>query len=128
MSFLKKLGQVAGTVGKVAMVAAGYGQLVETLVPGQKDKIHVISQDLAQISVIAQQVEVMGQALGLPGAQKLTAATPLVAQVILQSSILAHHKIDNPVLFQQGCQKIADGMADVLNSLEDKVEVVEKVA
>lgn len=127
MSFLKKFGQIAGTVGKIAGQVAGILPAVPAVIPGvPKDTVQVVSQDLNQIAAIALNVEVIGQALGLTGTQKLTAASPLVAQVILQSSILANHKISNPDLFKQGVDRVAGGMADILNSLEDKVEVVDK--
>ena len=128
MSFLKKFGQIAGEVGKVALSVAGVAPYVQAALPGQSEKIQIVSADLAQIATIAQEVEVIGQALSLPGTQKLQAATPLVAQVILQSSLLANHKISNPALFAQGSQKIADGMADVLNSLKDEVATENKTA
>lgn len=123
MRFLTKLGQV---IGKITEIAIGFAPLAKVALPGQSDKIDVISQDLAEVAQIIATGEVIGQTLKLPGAQKLQGVTPLVAQVILRSSIVANHKIADPVLFQQGAQKIADGMADVLNSLEDKVESISK--
>lgn len=123
MKFLTKFAQI---VLKVTEVAAGIAPIVSAAVPGESGKIDVVSQDLAQIGTIIQQVEVMGQVLGQPGPQKLQAAAPLVAQVLLQSSILVHHQIANPTLFQQGCTKLADGMADVLNSLKDDIETQDK--
>ncbi len=76
---------------------------------------------------IIQQIEIIGQKMQTPGAQKLQMAAPLVAQVILQSSVLANHKIANSDLFQQGCTKVADGWADILNSLnESGVNAIDK--
>jgi hypothetical protein len=43
-------------------------------------------------------------------------AAPLIAQAILQSSLMAGHTLADPVLFKQGATKIADGLADVLNA------------
>lgn len=125
MKFLTKLGQI---LLKATEIVTGFGPLASALIPGTKDDkiIQVISTDLAQISQIIGQVELFGQALGIAGPDKLKAAAPAVAQIILQSSILAQHKIADPVLFQQGATKIADGMADVLNSLQDKIDTIDK--
>jgi hypothetical protein len=73
-------------------------------------------------------VEAIGQAASvpMPGAEKLKVATPLVAQIILSSSMLAQHKIGDEVLFRQGCTSIASGMADVLNSLHGNPETINK--
>lgn len=119
MTFLKKLGSI---LLKVTEIAVGFSPIVQQLLPGSATTVATVSKDLAQIADIIVQAEAMGQALGQAGAQKLIAATPMVAQIILASSILANHKIANPGLFQQGCTSIASGMADVLNSLKDDVQ------
>lgn len=123
MSFLKKFGSL---ILKATEIVAGIAPMIST-----NDKsaaiVNTISADLAQIAGIIGTVEGIGQALALPGAQKLAAAAPQVAQIILQSSLMAHQKIADPALFQQGAKKIADGMADVLNSLhENGVDSVNK--
>ena len=114
-SFLRKFGAIAL---KVTEIAVGVAPMAQMLYPQAKDQISTISHDLAQMATIIQQVEVFGQALEIKGPDKLKAATPAIAQIILQSSLLAKRKIDNPELFKAGCQKMADGLADVLNSLE----------
>ena len=123
LSFLKKLGQI---LLKVTEVITGAGPLIQALVPNAAPTVRAISSDLAAIAGIIVQVEAVGQILGTPGADKLRAATPLVAQAILQSSILVDRKIENPALFEQGARKIADGMADLLNSLKADVETENK--
>jgi hypothetical protein len=123
MTFLSKLGSI---ILKATEVIMGFGPLVSMTVPATAGAVTVITNDLQQIAGIITSVEAAGQALQIAGPQKLIAATPLVAQAILQSSLLANHKIANEVLFKQGAQKIADGMADVLNSLHDSVETVSK--
>jgi hypothetical protein len=127
MSWLSKAAMIAL---KVTEIVTGIGPLAAAIIPGDKDDkvIQKVSVDLAQIAQIIAQVEIFGQALGLPGAQKLTAAAPSVAQIILQSSVMAKHEIADPALFKVGCTKVADGMADVLNSLKDKVESENKVS
>lgn len=113
MTFLKKL---AGVLLKAGEVAAGIGPW---LPPGYQPVAQTVTTDLHQIQNVIVQAEVMGQALQLPGPDKLKAAAPSVAQIILQSSVLAGRKIANPELFQRGSTKVADGMADILNSLDE---------
>lgn len=123
MRFLKKFGSIAL---QVTQAAIGLAPLAQKIYPGAAGEIAVVSQDLAQVAGIILQVEAVGQALTLSGPQKLQAAVPLVSQVILQSALLANHKIDDAAKFSAGCQKIADGMVDLLNSLEPKVETINK--
>ena len=123
MKFLTKLGQI---ILKGTEIWLGFAPLVQTALPGHAGEVQTVSQDLVEIAHIIVQVEAMGQALKLPGAQKLQAAVPSVTAIILQSTLLAHHKIGDPVLFAQGTQKVADGMADVLNALKDQIETLGK--
>lgn len=124
MSWLKTVGQIALAGAKIA----GFAPLVMPFIPEDRrttvDAIVARTTDtLSSISGVIAQAEIMGQALALPGADKLKGATPAVAQLVLQSSILAGKKIADPAKFQAGCQQIAAGVADVLNSLHDAAEV-----
>jgi len=125
MGWLKKAASIAL---KVTEVVLGFGPLITSLTPTKKDdQIYAaVAPSLTQIAGIIGQVELFGQALGLPGDQKLKAAAPAVAQIVLQSSFMAGHKIADPILFQRGCTKVADGMADILNSLKDDVDTASK--
>jgi len=125
MGWLKKAATIAL---KVTEVVLGFGPLITSLTPTKKDDqiLAQVTPSLTQIAGVIQQVELFGLALGLPGAQKLTAATPAVAQIVMQSAFMAGHKIADPVLFQRGCGKMADGMADILNSLKDDVDTASK--
>jgi hypothetical protein len=124
MSFLSKFGKF---VLKGLSIVTGIAPIVSQAVPGSAQTIQVVSQDLAQVADIVTKIEVIGQQLGKPGAEKLALAAPLVADVIIKSSLLANQKIDNPALFSQGSKKIADGMADILNSLnENGVKTTDK--
>lgn len=127
MKWLSKAGLI---ILKMTEILTGFGPILTTLIPGDKDDkvVAAVSHELTQIAGIVTQVEAMAGALSqpLPGAEKLRMATPSVAQVILQSSMMAHHKIANPVLFQQGCSQIASGMADILNSLKDDIDTINK--
>lgn len=123
MTLLAKIGSI---LLRATEIISGFGPLVSAVVPNSSGVVTAVESELSQISGVITSVEAIGQTLQIPGPQKLTAAAPLVAQVILQSSLLAHHKIANEVLFKQGATKIADGMADVLNSLHDTVETISK--
>lgn len=124
MKFLTKLGQILNTATQIAL---GFEPIAKMAYPGHDGVINTVSNDIAEMAGIVVQTEVLGQALKLPGPDKLKAAAPLVAQIVLRSSIVANHKIANPALFQQGCTKMTDGLADILNALEDKVETTSKV-
>lgn len=118
MTFLKKAAEI---ILKAVGIASGFLPLLQGVIPERAaDKVAEVSDDLTKVAGIIVTVESAAQALSspLPGAEKLKMATPLVAQVILQSDVLVGKKIDNPVLFQQGSASIASGMADVLNSLK----------
>lgn len=127
MGWLKKAGII---IGQVTAAVVGLGPLVAALTPSKKDDeyVAIAADTLAQIGGIVTQVEAMAGALSqpLPGDQKLLMATPMVAQVILSSALMAKHKIADPVKFKAGCASIASGMADVLNSFKDDVDKDDK--
>lgn len=117
-SWLKTVGKIALEVGKVAPVV---GPIVKVIAPSTAPGVQAVvnhADDLVQVAQIVLQAEAMGQAIQAPGAQKLQMAAPLVAQMLLSSSLLAGKTIADPVKFQFGCQQLAAGMADILNSLE----------
>lgn len=124
MTWLKKIGGIVKQIGVYAGLIAPTASLI---FPGSKEKIDVVSHDLAELANIVVTVEAIGQTAGLPGPEKLKMAAPLVANAIVQSALLAGKKIENPELFAAGSQKIADGMADVLNSLKADVPITELV-
>lgn len=115
MTLLAKIG---GIIVKGLAILTGVAPIFQSAVPGASGTISTVTSDLTQISTIITEVEAMGQALAIKGPDKLKAAAPLVAQVILQSSLLVNHKIANQALFTQACTEIAGGMADLLNSLD----------
>jgi hypothetical protein len=125
MKFLTKLGQI---LVKATQIVTGFGPLVQQFVPVAGNAVAEVTSDLDLLAQIISNVEAVGQVTGLTGPDKLKAATPLVAQAILASSMLAKHKIADASLFNQGAQKIADGMADVLNSLKDDISTEDKLA
>lgn len=119
-SWLKTLGTVGLAVGKVIPVISPFATAAGAFIPGDKDD-KAIATTLTTLDHVANVVvaaERMGAAISAPGAQKLQMATPEVVSLLLQSSLLAGKHIADPVKLQSGAQKIADGMADVLNSLK----------
>ncbi len=123
MTFLKKLGQI---LLQATEIVTGFSGLAQQFMPGSSGVMQVISKDLAAIAQIVAEVEAIGQAMNLAGPQKLSAASPLVAQIILQSSLLVNHKIADEVLFKKACSELAGGMADLLNSLKDNIDTTSK--
>lgn len=120
MTFLSKLG---GILAKGLAIATGLEPLIGGFFgsgpEGQKAAAATSSaiNDLSQIAQTVTMVEAVIQTPG-SGAAKLSAATPLVANIIKTSEIVSGKKIVNEALFVQGCQEIASAMADVLNSLD----------
>lgn len=116
MTFLKKLGSIIAAVSGVFL---GFAPAFEQAVPKSSNVIDTVSKDLAQVGNVVAQIEAIGQLKGLAGPDKAKAAGPLVAQIILSSSLVAGKKIANQDLFNQACVEISGGVADVLNSLHD---------
>jgi hypothetical protein len=111
LSFLSKLGQV---LAKAAGIATGIAPVLTVMSP-----FGPAIGELQAIATVIANTEAIRQAIGLPGTQALKAATPLVAQEILKSALVAGKKIENETLFMQGSQKIADGMVDILDSIHE---------
>lgn len=123
MTFLKRLGVI---LARGIEIATGVLPLASQFLPNSAGTLQVVSQDLAQVSHIVVEIETIGAALGVKGPDKLKMAAPLVAQVLLQSSLLVNHKIANPQLFQQASSEIAQGVVDLLNSLHDDIQTTSK--
>lgn len=117
MSFLKKLGQIAL---KVVIGLDTFGPIAKQFTPDNVDRAIDAAGDYSRraASVIAQ-AEIMGQALQLAGSDKLKAAAPAMAQVILQSDAMIGKKIKDAAKFEAGVLQITAGWADILNSLDD---------
>lgn len=117
MNFLKKL---ADTIVRIAGIATGFIPLVQGIMPSRSAEVQTVSDDLTKVAGIIATVEAAAAAMTTPaaGAEKLKMATPLVAQVILQSDMLVGHKVKDAQKFQAGCASVASGVADILSSLE----------
>lgn len=116
MTFLSKIGSL---ILKGISLWFGFAPVVGQQLPGGAGIVQRITKDLAEIANVIIAVEAVGQLKGMPGPEKAKAAGPLVAQIVLQSTILAGKKIAKPDLFNAGCVNIAGGVADVLNSLHE---------
>lgn len=126
MKFLTKLAQI---FAKGLQIVGLFGPVIQTVLPQSAGIVQTVSQDLSEIAQVVVDVEQAGVALQLKGPDKLKAAAPLVADIILRSTLVANHKIDNPALFQQGVNSVASGMADILNSFHvDGIQVTNKQA
>jgi hypothetical protein len=123
MNFLEKIGSV---LLKFTQIIVGIGPVITSSEPSAAGAVNAIVSETEQLGSVITTVEAVGQALKLPGAQKLLAAAPLIAQVILKSGLMIGKTIADPVLFQQACTKIADGFADLLNSLHGNVDTTSK--
>lgn len=120
MSFLKKLGQ--GIVKGLQIAGRVEGVIGPELPGGVRSTIDNVlargDSELLELSGIITQVEAIGATLNLPGPDKLKAAEPLVAQLLLRSPLLLEKKVKDTALFQQAAAELAQGMVDLLNSLE----------
>lgn len=126
MKFLSKLAEL---FAKGLQILGVFQPIVSAVVPGLAAPIQVVSKDLTEAFQVIVDTEEVGAALQLKGPDKLKAAAPRIADIILQSAALANHKVANPDLFNQGTTKVADGLADIVNSLHtDGIVVTDKKA
>lgn len=110
-------------VGKGIVIGLGYIAKFEGLIPASASTnptIRKIESELSQAAEVIVAVEAMGQALSISGPDKLKAAAPQVAQIILKSDMMIGHQIENQTLFNEGSSDIANGLAKILNSLKAK--------
>ena len=119
MSWLKNIGLIAL---KVVGIWTGFAPLVPSI--GRTAPLGQTSVDgLGRIlNLIVTVEQVFAAAFGgdaKTGPQKLTAATPFVAQIIQQSELLAGRKIKDEVKFTKAVTAITSGFADVLNSVSE---------
>lgn len=118
MNLLKKIGNVLLTA---TGVLTGYGPLIGTLIPGDKDdKIMATALDkldLAANTIV--RVEGFGQAIKLPGADKARAAAPEVFQILLNLKLVAGKKPKDVEGAKAAAQRLGGDLADFLNCFED---------
>lgn len=116
MTFLRKVGQLLGAGLKIL---TGIGPVVSTFVPNAAGELVKVENTLEQVAQVVMQAEAMGQAINLPGPQKLAAATPLVRQVILVFCKAKGLDITDEAKFNTAIAGITGGVADLLNSVHE---------
>jgi len=117
MTFLKKLGSA---LAQGIALATGMWPLVSKFFgagTAASQTANTVVNDLTAIGQVVVQAEAMFQGSGT-GASKLAAATPLVANIIKTSELVAGHKISNEAAFTAACQAITSDVANLLNSLD----------
>lgn len=114
MTFLKKLGQIIATGVEIV---AGFGPLLAARSPEAGVIVQTVSKDLAAIGQIVVQVEAMGAALGLSGADKLRAAVGPVVQILTQSELLAGKPVTDAAALNQAAQDVINGVVKALNAI-----------
>lgn len=117
MGWLKRVGQIAL---QIVVGIDTFGPMIKAIASDRVDRVvDVVGDKTRQFVQVIAHAEMFGQALGLTGADKLTAATPAMAQVILSSDAMIGRKIKDPEKFKAGVAQITAGWADILNSLDD---------
>lgn len=118
MSFLATLG---GFLAKGIAVLTGLGPLIAPFLGSSASKAqqveNTVVNDLTSVGQVVLQVEAIIQTPG-SGTVKLTAATPLVVQILKTSELVSGHQIGNEALFEEGASDITSGVAKLLNSLK----------
>jgi hypothetical protein len=117
MTFLKKLGSA---LAQGIALATGMWPLVSKFFgagTAASQTANTVVNDLTAIGQVVVQAEAMFQGTGT-GPSKLAAATPLVANIIKTSELVAGHKISNEAAFTAACQAITSDVANLLNSLD----------
>lgn len=122
MSFLSKLGQIIN-IGEQLFL--GFAPTLQQDFPKAGGVIQTISADLSAVGDLVTTGEAIAQLKGMSGADTAKALGPLVAQVILKSTLVAGKKIADQAKFNAACIAIGGDVADVLNSLhEDSTSTV----
>lgn len=119
MGFLKKLGQI---LVRATEIAVGIGPIASQYFPAQAGVITTVVNDLTAVGQAVVQAEVFGQALGLPGPDKLKAAIPAALQIFRQSQIVHGRKVKDEAKFTAAVAQITGGVADLLSSLDDDIK------
>ena len=122
ITWLKNIGKILLNIGSIA---AGFGPLASKVYPEAGNTIADVTDDLTKVSNVVQNIEAAAASLGdnsLSGVQKLQAAAPQVAQIVLQSELMVDSitgkpaEIADPAMFQKGCADLATAVVEILNS------------
>lgn len=128
MSFLKTLGKILATGGRIAAQAMGIFPVIQPFLGSGKaaEYAPVVLNDLSQIASVVTTAETMfASVAGQTGPQKLAAATPLVVSILKTSQAFDGKKIADEALAEQGAQKIISGVVDFMNAIHpDEVKPI----
>lgn len=126
LSVLKAVGKgalsIAGLVN-TPLVRAGEALLPQSVQPFVSE-FNKIAAEVGVVERIGENIKAqLGNASAQGGAvnvslAKAAAVLPSVKDIILEASFMSGRKIANADRFNAGCQKILDGMVDVLDSVE----------
>lgn len=111
---LSKIGQIIRQADGAADQA---GPWLERFFPKQAATIRQVDDGLEKAAEIVIKAEAVGQVIGSTGPEKAEKAGAAVAELLLDR-LIAGRKIQQPELFRAGAEKIAGGLADVLNSVD----------
>lgn len=113
-SFLKKLGQIGATVGKLILGQALGAVDKSVQVPVSGDTLVGVFQEIIKAELV-QFVDANGAPVTLTGAQKSAIAAAAVEQIILRSPIAANRKLTDPVKFRADVLGLVGKCADIFN-------------
>ena len=122
---MKLLSKIASITVKALATWTGFEPLIRGfLPPNAQGKIEPIVDTILEVRDVIITVEEIAalSSLDIKGTEKLRIAGPLVGKVVLRSALVANRKVKDEQLFIQGTTKVAGGMADILNSLDDNLD------
>lgn len=114
LSILKKVGQVV-------LQAEGFEKQYSPLaglIPGGDKIVTKLEDKLELATKIVTDAEVMGQALGVPGAQKAKMAAGPMFQLLLDIPILQGKKPKDPAQARADAEALGGALAKFLNNFE----------
>ena len=123
MSFLSVLKKIGQKINGGSDQVQAYGALAQIVAATTKstadDRIVAIAQDgLVQFQNIIVDVEVFGQALSLPGAQKAAAAAPAIHQLLMNLPIIKGKKPKDPEQTKADAAALGGALAKYFNGYE----------
>lgn len=126
MTFLSRLG---GILLQTGAVIAGLKPLFPLIKGGDAIEKFVdkLTNPFKEIIEVIVMMEAIGQALKIPGPDKLKAAAPIVGNIVLKSDMLIGKKIKNQALFTLSVEQITNGVVGVLNSVDAEEVKEEKI-
>ena len=120
-SFLKKAGQLIASgltivANEIPVLQPFLGSAGQQKLMQVGGFINTAKNDLTAVGTIAVQVEAALQ--GKTGADKLAAASALVAPIVRTSELVSGHQIANESEFIAGCTDLTNAVVRIMNSLK----------